>query len=127
MQVAVHEDQVAYLKEHATEFPGVQIVATYLRKYNTEALLAHVLGYVGEISPARSPSTRSTTRAVRPRAKERTSLPGDRVGQAGVEQSYDKYLRGRSGEKLQRVNSLGGRVGGAEGHAGAAGRATRSG
>ena len=28
-----------------------------------------------------------------------------------MEQSDDKYLRGRSGEKLQRVDSLGGKVG----------------
>ena len=35
---------------------------------------------------------------------------GDRVGQTGVEQTYDKYLRGRSGEKLQRVNSVGAKV-----------------
>ena len=46
------------------------------------------------------------------RAKEaNVPCPGDRVGQAGVEKSYDKYLRGRSGEKLQRVNSVGGKVG----------------
>ena len=35
---------------------------------------------------------------------------GDRVGQTGVEKTYDKYLRGRSGEKLQRVNSVGAKV-----------------
>ena len=52
VQVAVHEDQVAYLREHAREFPGVHTRLTYLRKYNTEALLAHVLGYTGEITAA---------------------------------------------------------------------------
>jgi penicillin-binding protein 2 len=113
MQVAVHEDQVAYLKEHATEFPGVKIVATYLRKYNTEALLAHVLGYVGEISPGQISVYKKNYKSCQTaRAKDaNVPCPGDRVGQAGVEQSYDKYLRGRSGEGLQRVNSVGGRVG----------------
>jgi penicillin-binding protein 2 len=115
MQVAVHEDQVAYLAEHNREFPGVQITPTYLRKYNTEALLAHVLGYVGEVSPAQLGAYKKQYKNCQAtRAQEaNVPCPGDRVGQAGVEESYDKYLRGRSGEKLQRVNSVGGKVGNA--------------
>jgi penicillin-binding protein 2 len=115
MQVAVHEDQVAYLAEHNREFPGVQITPTYLRKYNTEALLAHVLGYVGEVSPAQLAVYKKQYKSCQAtRAKDANApCPGDRVGQAGVEESYDKYLRGRSGEKLQRVNSVGGKVGNA--------------
>ena len=33
VKTAVHDDQVYYLKEHAAEFPGVQIQQTYLRSY----------------------------------------------------------------------------------------------
>ncbi len=33
VKTAVHEDQVMYLKEHRDEFPGVEIVGTYLRDY----------------------------------------------------------------------------------------------
>ena len=52
MQVAVHAEQVAYLASTRPSSPASRSRAsTYLRKYNTEALLAHVLGYVGEISP----------------------------------------------------------------------------
>ena len=63
MQVAVHEEQVAYLAEHQPRVPGRAITTvTYLRRYNTEALLAHVLGYVGEISPGPAGRrSRSTT------------------------------------------------------------------
>ena len=113
MQVAVHPDQVFYLSERNREFPGVQITPTYLRKYNAEASLAHVLGYVGEISPAQLAASKKQYKSCQTtRAQEaNVPCPGDRVGQAGVEQSYDKYLRGRSGEKLLRVNSLGGKVG----------------
>jgi penicillin-binding protein 2 len=113
VQVAVHEEQVDYLAEHNREFPGVQITPTYLRKYNTQALLAHVLGYVGEVSPAQLAAYKKHYGNCQlPQAKEaNVPCPGDRVGQTGVEQSYDKYLRGRPGEKLQRVNSVGGKVG----------------
>jgi penicillin-binding protein 2 len=113
MQVAVHEDQVAYLKEHASEFPGVQVVPTYVRKYNTEALLAHVLGYVREVSPGQIAVYKKHYKSCETASAKEANVPcpGDRVGQAGVEQSYDKYLRGRSGVKLLRVNSLGFKVG----------------
>jgi penicillin-binding protein 2 len=112
MQVAVHEEQVAYLREHQTEFPGVDTSVTYLRRYNTQALLAHVLGYVGELTPAQLADIKKHYGSCAlPRAKElNVPCAGDRVGQTGVEQTYDKYLRGRSGEKLQRVNSVGAKV-----------------
>ena len=89
IQVAVHEEQVAYLSEHAREFPGVQVRQTFLRKYNTEALLAHVLGYTGEISPdpaggspqadrtaatAGPPATQRATASARP-ASSRATTP----------------------------------------------------
>jgi penicillin-binding protein 2 len=113
MQVAVHEDQVAYLKEHASEFPGVKIVPTYVRKYNTEASLSHVLGYVREISPNQVAASKKQYTSCQTTAARDANVPcpGDRVGQAGVEQSYDKYLRGRNGEELWKVNSLGVNVG----------------
>ena len=52
VKTAVHDDQVRYLLEHQADFPGVQIVKTYLRHYPYQSLAAQVLGYVGEISPA---------------------------------------------------------------------------
>ena len=48
----VHQDQQYYLKEHAIEFPGVQLADTYLRSYPYKSLLAQVLGYVGPITAA---------------------------------------------------------------------------
>ena len=50
VKTAVHEDQVDYLLEHQSEFPGLQIQQTYLRDYPYQSLGAQVLGYVGEIS-----------------------------------------------------------------------------
>jgi penicillin-binding protein 2 len=84
IQVAVHEPQVAYLAEHRREFPGVHTRLTYLRKYNGEALLAHVLGYTGEISPAQLKQLQKQGYA-----------SGDKIGQTGVELAYDSYLRGQ--------------------------------
>jgi penicillin-binding protein 2 len=96
IQVAVHQPQLDYLAEHRREFPGVHTQLTYLRKYNSQALLAHVLGYVGEISPAQLKELR----------KQRY-VAGDEIGQTGVERSYDTYLRGQSEIDDVHVNSLG--------------------
>ena len=52
VQYAIHPDQIAYLREHQVAFPGVQLKNSYLRKYRFQSLTAHVLGYVGPISPA---------------------------------------------------------------------------
>jgi penicillin-binding protein 2 len=96
IQVAVHREQLDYLAEHRRDFPGVHRRVTYLRKYNSQALLAHVLGYVGEISPSQLKGLRKDGYA-----------PGDEVGQTGVELMYDKYLRGNPEIDQVLVNSLG--------------------
>jgi penicillin-binding protein 2 len=96
LKVAVHEDQVEYLYEHAAQFRGVKIRPTYLRHYNSQALAAQVLGYDGEISPTQLKQMRKEGYAA-----------GDVIGQSGVEASYDKYLRGDPGLAQLRVDSLG--------------------
>jgi penicillin-binding protein 2 len=96
LQVAVHKDQVYYLKEHKAEFPGVELSETHLRRYLAEALATHVFGYVGEISPEQLKRLR----------KEGYSA-GDTIGRAGVEVTYDRYLRGTPGLARLQVDSLG--------------------
>jgi penicillin-binding protein 2 len=96
VQIAVHKPQLDYLAEHRREFPGVHTRLTYLRKYNTEALLAHVLGYVGEISPDQLKKLRKDGYQA-----------GDEIGQTGVERTYDTYLRGQPEIDEVHVNSMG--------------------
>jgi len=96
IRTAVHDDQVDYLKEHQNEFPGVQIVQTYLRHYDYQSLAAQVLGYVGEISPQELKTL-----------SRQGYRPGDEIGQSGVEATADKFLRGRPGLAQIRVDSLG--------------------
>ena len=70
----------------SAQLPGVELVDTYLRKYPHRSLGAHILGHVGEISPEQV------------KAMKRDGYrAGDWIGQAGVESTYDTYLRGRAG------------------------------
>jgi penicillin-binding protein 2 len=90
------EDEVQYLLEHESELPGVQTADTYVRSYPFQSLGAHVLGYVGEIGPDQLKRLR----------KDGYEL-GDKIGQGGVESTYDRYLRGRPGRSQLRVDSMG--------------------
>ena len=96
IEEAARDDQVAFLYENQSRFPGVRIGQTYLRYYNSQSLAAQVLGYVGQISPGQLD-----------RLGKDGYSPGDVVGQAGVEGAFDKYLRGTPGNAELRVDSLG--------------------
>ncbi|MEP6910730.1 MAG: penicillin-binding protein 2 [Actinomycetota bacterium] len=88
------ENEVQYLYEHQTEFPGMQIANTYVRRYHFGDLAAQIMGYVGEISE--------------PQLKQLKGYSlGDKIGQGGVESSFDKVLRGQTGVNQLRVDSLG--------------------
>jgi penicillin-binding protein 2 len=96
VRVDVPMSTVAYLVEHAPEFPDVSVEAAAVREYPNGPLAAHVLGYTGEISEAQL---------------EAEELPdyslGDIVGKAGVEATYDKVLQGEKGYQRLEVDSMG--------------------
>ncbi len=87
---------VFYLKEHASEFRGVDVVEQPIRTYPEGSLAAHVLGYLGQISPAKlgDPAFAGYQ-------------PGDVVGVSGIESVYERELSGTDGVVKYRVNSTG--------------------
>jgi penicillin-binding protein 2 len=86
--------ELAYLREHEREFPGMRIKDTFIRRYRHGDLAAHILGYVGEITEQQL-------------KKVKGYKLGDKIGQGGVEASFDRELRGRDGLDEYRVDSLG--------------------
>lgn len=80
----------ATFQEKLYKFPGFYVQPRTLRKY-PEPIAAHLFGYIGEVDTA-------TTRK-NPYYKE-----GDYIGKSGVEQSYEKYLRGRRGVRVMMVD-----------------------
>ena len=87
---------VAYLSERASQFPGVTLGRAYIRHYPYGSLAAQVLGYTGEISQAQLNQDAKSG-----------YVQGDVIGQAGLEASYDSYLRGAAGAARLHVDSLG--------------------
>lgn len=87
---------VAYIEEHQREFPGVSVQRVFVRHYPDGTLAAHVLGNVSEINEEELEE-----------ARYKSLEPGDEVGKAGIEYSYDKFLRGQPGLQKIQVNALG--------------------
>ena len=87
---------VAYLSERASQFPGVTLGRAYIRHYPYGSLGAQVLGYTGEISQAQLNQD-----------PKGGYVAGDVIGQAGLESTYDSYLRGEAGAARLHVDSLG--------------------
>jgi len=91
-------NDIAWVEAHNLEFPELRIEQQPQRKYPADGMLAHVLGYVGEISPEQL--KQSTF-------KDKGLKPGDIIGQSGIEQIYDDYLRGKDGYREVVVDSRG--------------------
>ena len=91
-------DDIAWVEAHNLEFPELRIEQQPQRKYPADGMLAHVLGYVGEISPEQ---------LKQPTFKDKGLKPGDIIGQSGIEQIYDDYLRGKDGYREVVVDSRG--------------------
>jgi penicillin-binding protein 2 len=85
--------QVSRFSVAALEHPEFDIDVRHLRLYRHGAQTAHVLGYIGEANEADLADGRLR--------------PGDLVGKEGVEESYDRELRGADGERVVIVDSRG--------------------
>jgi penicillin-binding protein 2 len=72
----------------------MKIENTSIRRYPHGDLAAHILGYVAEIDKHQLEQLKGYKL-------------GDRIGQAGIESSFDKELRGTPGIEQTRVDSLG--------------------
>lgn len=64
-----------------------------LREYLFPFETAHLLGYVSEATPED--------------LKNGLYKPGDFKGHSGLEETYDQFLRGKDGKKMQEVDALG--------------------
>src|ERR1700759_1756824 len=92
---------IAWVEAHTLELPMLIVREQPQRRYPDGGVLAHVLGYVGEISPEQLKQDKFKDYAENPYHS------GDIVGQEGLESTYDRYLRGRDGYREVEVDSRG--------------------
>jgi penicillin-binding protein 2 len=94
----VPRGQFNYLRENRERFGGVEVEKLFLRDYPHKDLAAQLFGTVNEVGPEQLKLKRY-----------RGVAQGTRVGQSGLEQEYDRYLRGTDGFTRVVVNALGSR------------------
>lgn len=90
-QKGIQAEQYQTLRESLFQFPGFYSQVRTVRSYPYLAA-AHVLGYIGEVSPKQLEKLGNEYRQ------------GDYIGITGIEESYEKILKGRNGVKYMLVD-----------------------
>jgi penicillin-binding protein 2 len=90
---------IAFIEAHRADLPLLELVMEHRRRYPRDGFLAHVIGYVGEVSQQQVERSGGRYRS------------GDVVGKAGLERQYNEILMGTNGFRRALVNSLGKEVG----------------
>jgi penicillin-binding protein 2 len=96
----VTADEQAFIEAHRNELPELETIDEERRLYPRDGFAAHIIGYVGEVSEQMLNDPRYASYE-----------PGDVVGKAGVEETYDQLLRGQDGSRDVIVDSHGREVG----------------
>jgi penicillin-binding protein 2 len=84
------------VREEPEKFQGVEVVEQSVRSYPHDSLGAHLVGWVGQINAEELSDRRFAGYG-----------PSDLVGKAGLEATYERWLRGEPGEERFLVNSDG--------------------
>lgn len=89
-------DQVSVLEEHRTEFPSLIIEATPKRRYPDGPAVSAFVGYTAEINESELNSAEYTG-----------YKSGQQIGRSGLEQQYERQLRGKEGSRFVEVDARG--------------------
>jgi penicillin-binding protein 2 len=93
-------DEEAFIESHRNELPELDTIMAYRRLYPRKGFLAHLIGYVGEVSED-----------MLNQPQWEFNNPGDVVGKSGVELQYNQILMGKNGSRQVQVNSHGQEIG----------------
>ena len=86
----ISAETYARLQEKMFMYPGFYVQSRTLRKYS-KPIAAHILGYVSEVDE----------NIIK---KDPYYKPGDYIGTLGIEESYEKELRGKKGVRIFLVD-----------------------
>jgi penicillin-binding protein 2 len=92
----VSEELAVFLRERAEDYPGLDVREEWRREYPFAPMASHVIGFLGAIRESETVFY-----------KNLGYDPDARVGQFGVEQTYESVLRGKPGYVKYEVDSRG--------------------
>jgi penicillin-binding protein 2 len=90
---------IAFIESHRPDVPVLEMIMVHRRRYEYGDLLAHAIGYVGEVSTDDIAASDGQLRS------------GDIAGKSGLEKQYNETLKGADGLRRSMVNSVGKEVG----------------
>lgn len=89
-------DLVERVQENSIDLPGVLIEVRPVRDYPDPAAVAHVIGYLGEITEQELRASRTGD-----------YRGGDLVGRVAIEKVYEDFLHGEKGQQLIEIDVQG--------------------
>lgn len=96
LKLDVSFDEVARIEARRIDFPGLLVEVVPRRHYMYGQLASHVIGYLGYMTPRQ---------VMDPDYKDVPMTAF--VGQRGIEEVYDRLLRGRAGRRIVEVDATG--------------------
>ena len=93
---SVPEDVARVISENHFQLPGVQVVVESRRSYPEGPLVSQLLGYTGPVDATQLADL-----------QVKGYQPDDTIGKAGVEATYESYLRGTYGEQVVERDAQG--------------------
>ncbi|MDD5306984.1 MAG: penicillin-binding protein 2 [Deltaproteobacteria bacterium] len=95
----ISQEQLAAIKSHEDELPGVQILDVPVRYYPYGNMASHLIGYMNEVNADDIKKPVATV--------EDPYRASDRIGRSGLERKFEAELRGVRGWRKKTVDARG--------------------
>ena len=100
IRTRLSDEEVARFAANRYRFPGVEIKARLFRQYPRGDIAAHVIGYIGRISP-------KDQERLEDLGVDANYRGTDFIGKAGLEASYQQELHGTTGFEQVEIDAAG--------------------
>ena len=97
----ISNESVAELSENSSDLLGIDVVVDSIRVYNDAKYFAHIIGYIGTISPDEMKEYNAEL------SEKNQYSSNDMIGKTGLEKKYESTLRGTNGIEEIYVDNMG--------------------
>ncbi len=95
----ISRSEVAIIETEHSKMPGIAVQTFISRDYADKEIGGHLFGYISEISQQQLPKYINRDKY--------DYKQGDFIGQSGIEEQFDKYIRGKDGYVFMEVDAMG--------------------
>ena len=92
----ISEESMLEIEERGNELSGIVVTTYPIRKYLTQNVASHIIGYIGRIGSNEYK-----------KKKEQGYSQNDMIGKSGIEATFEDFLRGKDGKMRLEMDSEG--------------------